>query len=56
MTEAYLGVDIPFNPPVEHGSTWEDVYKFVTLIGNKKYLLYTRDVFYAKLGLLKALV
>jgi hypothetical protein len=47
MTEEYLGVKIP----MIH-SNWEDVYKFVTLIGDDKYLLYTRDIFYAKLGLL----
>jgi hypothetical protein len=53
MTEAHLNVyevaqaHIPF-----HYDTWKDVYKFVTLIGDKKHLLYTRGVLYAKLGLL----
>jgi hypothetical protein len=47
MTEAYLGIEIP----LEHNK-WEDVYKFVTFIGNKRELLYTKDLFYAQLGLL----
>ena len=47
MTESYLMIDIP----MEHNN-WESVYKFVTLIGNNRGLLFTRDVFYAKLGLL----
>jgi hypothetical protein len=50
MTEAYLNVSIPFD--MEPSSTWEDVYKFITLIGEVRYLLYTRDVFYAKLAVL----
>jgi hypothetical protein len=49
--EAYdrsiLGVDIPYN-----SDNWEDVYKTITLIGDQRSLLFTRDVFYAKLGLL----
>lgn len=47
MTEAYLGMDIPLE-----NDDWESVYKFVTLIGDKLYLLFTREVFYAELGLL----
>jgi hypothetical protein len=52
MTVAYLNID-----PIElsgdnTNNNWEEVYKFVTLIGDKTYLLYTRDVLHAKLGIL----
>lgn len=47
MTESYLGLKID----LEH-SNWQNVYKFVTLIGENKHLLFCRDVFFAKLGLL----
>jgi hypothetical protein len=47
MTEAYLGINIPYAY-----NKWEDVYKFVTLIGKDTYLLFSRDVFHAKVGLL----
>jgi hypothetical protein len=56
MTESYLGVNIPYTSDyaidVNSDYTWKDVYKFVTLIGKRKKLLFFRDVFHAKLGLL----
>ena len=49
MTESYLGVNIPYTSDyaidVNSDYTWKDVYKFVTLIGKRKKLLFLETYF-----------
>lgn len=46
--------DMPLNAKITYQPTkgWKDVYMFVCAIKRKTYLLFTRDPFYAELGLL----
>jgi hypothetical protein len=50
MVESYLGVEIPSS--IQPKTRWEDVYKTVILLNNRRHLFYTRDLFYAQLGAL----
>jgi len=56
MTENYIRVCIPDNIDSERDyeldCVWKDMYRFVTSIGNKKELFFSRDVLHAKIGLL----
>jgi hypothetical protein len=47
MTEAYLGVEIPYDT-----NDWQEVYKFITLVEDDQYVFFRREVFFAQLGLL----